>query len=154
MEVKVVKFFKISNSVIGDGDANLPSRGSEEAAGYDIESAEDFVLYSGQRHMFKTGVGCILPPNTVGKLEPRSKLANKFGIMVLAGTIDEDYRGEIRVILFNSGVHPFEVKKGDRIVQMLIDENNFRSEAEWVDPLEIDSTVRGQEGIESKELRM
>ena len=83
-------------------------------------SCEKFVLLPSERVLVKTGVSCVFPPNCFGSIRARSGLAMKNGIIVLAGVIDEDYRGEIGVLLFNSSKKPFEISKFDRIAQIII----------------------------------
>lgn len=107
------------SAVLEDG-AVLPSRGSPGAAGLDLSSNDSGVIPSGERKLIKTGVKIALPDDTYGRIAPRSGLAHKYGIDVFAGVIDSDYRGEIGVILFNSGKEDFEYKKGDRIAQLII----------------------------------
>lgn len=101
--------------------ARAPVRGSAGAAGYDLASCEDAVVPAGQRRIIKTGVAVAVPPGTYGRVAPRSGLAVKFGIDVLAGVIDEDYRGELAVIVLNTGDAPFEVSAGDRIAQLILE---------------------------------
>ena len=100
--------------------ASLPSRGSEGAAGYDLSAFEDGIIPSGERKLIKTGVFIALVPGMYGRIAPRSGLAHNFGIDVFAGVIDSDYRGEIGVILFNSGEEDFKYSKGDRIAQLIL----------------------------------
>jgi len=102
-------------------DAKAPSRGSEFAAGYDLYSVEDAKIAPLDRQMIETGIAIGLPAGTYGRIAPRSGLAAKFGIDVLSGVIDLDYTGEIKVILFNSGKEVFEVKKGDKIAQLILE---------------------------------
>jgi dUTP pyrophosphatase len=145
VERKAVKFFKTGEPVV------LPTRGSIESAGYDISSAEDFVLLARTQHMFKTNVGMELRQGEVCIIKPRSKLANKFGIDVLAGVVDSDYRGEIRVILINHGKSAFEVSVGDRIAQMLV-LDVVQSKPVFI--ANTSETERGAAGVESKDLRL
>lgn len=93
-------------------------------AGADLCAAEDITLWPGNNKLVRTGVSIALPEHLVGLVHPRSGLALKHGITVLntPGTIDSGYRGEIGVILRNNGNHTFEVKRGDRIAQLVIQE--------------------------------
>lgn len=100
--------------------AKAPVRGSEYAAGFDLSADEDMLVPARKRRIISTGVSAMLPQNCFGRIAPRSGLALKHGIDVLAGVIDEDYRGEIRVILYNSGGTHFQVNQGDRVAQLLI----------------------------------
>ena len=144
-----MRFYKTIDDV--DGIVPLPTRGSMEAAGYDLASTEDFVLMSGQRHMFQTGLGMEMRVGESAKIEPRSKLANKYGIMILAGRIDSDYRGEVRAILYNSGSEPMEVKIGDRIAQLVVQEVIQSKPVFIANPTR---TARGADGIMDAETDM
>ncbi len=98
----------------------LPSYGSVGAAGADLSAAEAAVLPPGGRAAVGTGVVLALPAGHVGLVWPRSGLALRHGIDTLAGVIDSDYRGEVRVILVNHGLEPFAITPGDRIAQLLV----------------------------------
>ncbi|MGA7327772.1 MAG: dUTP diphosphatase [Rhodomicrobium sp.] len=104
----------------------LPSYGSAQAAGLDLSAAlEDGVtltLRALERALVPTGIALELPAGFEGQVRPRSGLARRHGITVLnaPGTIDADYRGEIQVLLVNLGGEPFEVRRGDRIAQLVI----------------------------------
>lgn len=93
-------------------------------AGADLRSVEDLIIANGARALVRTGVRIALPAGYVGLVHPRSGLALKHGITVLnsPGTIDAGYRGEIMVTLFNSGTEDFEIKVGDRIAQLVVQE--------------------------------
>lgn len=103
-------------------DAIVPHYQTIGSAGLDLHSIEAAVLLPGQRQLIGTGLTIDLPPATEGQVRPRSGLAAKYGITVLnsPGTIDEDYKGEIKVILYNSGDSIFNVQKGDRIAQLVV----------------------------------
>lgn len=83
--------------------AKIPSKASSLAAGYDLYAIESHVLKPGERKIFKTGIALAIPEGTYGRIAPRSGLAVKHGIDVLAGVIDADYRGELLVALVNHG---------------------------------------------------
>jgi len=100
---------------------HLPTRGSSGAVGYDLYSCEDVAIPRGARALVGTGVAIVLPVGTYGRVAPRSGLAVKHGINVGAGVIDPDYTGELKVLLFNHGEGVFEVKKGDRVAQLVIE---------------------------------
>lgn len=89
-------------------------------AGYDLHAAESLVIPSGDRKRVSIGVHLELPPCTVGMIRDRSGLAHFHGITVLGGIIDSSYRGIVSVILYNTGVKPFEINEGDRIAQLVI----------------------------------
>jgi dUTP pyrophosphatase len=99
----------------------LPSYASHGAAGLDVVAAEDLVLQPGERHAVATGFAIAIPAGHEVQVRPRSGLALKHGITCLntPGTIDEDYRGEVKVILANLGSEPFAVKRGERIAQLV-----------------------------------
>lgn len=101
----------------------LPTYAHPGDAGADLRSTEDGVIAPGERRMFKTGVSIALPEGYVALVHPRSGLAAKHGITVLnaPGTVDAGYRGEIAVTLLNTDLNnAFEVKRGDRIAQLVI----------------------------------
>lgn len=107
--------------VHGEGLA-LPAYETDHAAGMDLRAAEDAILTPGGRAMVATGFAIALPDGFEAQVRPRSGLAAKHGVTLLnsPGTIDADYRGEIKVILINHGAEAFAVKRGDRIAQMVI----------------------------------
>lgn len=102
--------------------AQAPTYSSEGAAGADLFSDEDIKIPSGERRLIKTNIALEIPRGYYGRIAPRSGLANKFGIDVLAGVIDSDYRNGIGVILLNTGKEDFSVKKGDRIAQIIFEQ--------------------------------
>ncbi|XP_078190332.1 deoxyuridine 5'-triphosphate nucleotidohydrolase, mitochondrial isoform X2 [Callithrix jacchus] len=126
--------------------ATAPTRGSARAAGYDLYSAYDYTIPPMEKALVKTDIQIALPSGCYGRVAPRSGLAAKHFIDVGAGVIDEDYRGNVGVVLFNFGKEKFEVKKGDRIAQ-LICERIFYPEIEEVQAL--DDTKRGSGGFGS-----
>jgi dUTP pyrophosphatase len=99
----------------------VPAYASDGAAGLDVVSAEDLTLAPGQRHAVGTGFAIAIPEGYEVQVRPRSGLALKHGITCLntPGTIDHDYRGEVKVILANLGSEPFEVRRGERIAQLV-----------------------------------
>ncbi|XP_023979423.1 deoxyuridine 5'-triphosphate nucleotidohydrolase, mitochondrial-like [Physeter macrocephalus] len=128
--------------------ATTPTKGSERAAGYDLYSAYDYTVPPMEKGPVKTDTQIALPSGCYGTVAPRSGLAAKPFIDVGAGVIDEDYRGNVGVVLFNFGKEKFEfeVKKGDQIAQ-LICEQIFYPEIEEVQVL--DDTERGSGGFGS-----
>jgi dUTP pyrophosphatase len=128
-------------------NAVLPKRGSATAAGLDLYSSESVLLPPKTQHLLGTGVSMEIPPNHFGKLEIRSGLALKHELDLAAGVIDNDYRGEVKIILRNHGNKDFSVQQGDRIAQMLIlPQPAF--EIQEVENLTTD-TVRGKQGFGS-----
>lgn len=130
-------------------DLPLPHRATEHAAGYDIRSSErDFDLASGEIRLVSTGLIMELPEDVECQVRPRSGLALKHGITLpnSPGTIDPDYRGELRVILQNTGSEPFRVERGERIAQLVF--QRFLAP----EPVEVDDlseTERGAGGFGS-----
>ena len=102
-------------------DTKLPTKGSDGSAGYDLYAPESGKITPGCRKLIKTGVKMTIPIHMYGRIAPRSGLAYKHGIDVLAGVIDSDYRGDIGVILLNTGTHDFHYKAGDRIAQIIFE---------------------------------
>lgn len=99
----------------------LPAYATAGAAGMDVVAAEELVLAPGARHAVATGFAIAIPPGYEVQVRPRSGLALKHGITCLntPGTIDEDYRGEVKVILANLGGQPFAIARGERIAQLV-----------------------------------
>ena len=127
-------------------DAVIPTRGSSHAVGYDLYSVEDCCVPHNSRHLVGTGVAIVLPVNVYGRVAPRSGLAVKHGIQVGAGVIDPDYTGEVKGVLFNQGDTDFEIKKGDRIAQLVLE----RCETPPVREVQsIEETMRGSGGFGS-----
>lgn len=102
------------------GTGALPEYGSADAAGADLRAAETTVIPPGSIASVSTALRIELPKGCVGLIWPRSGLAARYGIDTLAGVIDADYRGEVKVVLANHGGVPFEIKPGDRIAQILV----------------------------------
>jgi len=117
-------------------------------AGMDVYSAEDYVLKTGEHKIFSTGLKFEIPEGYEVQVRPRSGLAAKNGITVLnsPGTLDYQYRGILGVILINHGSSSFEVKRGERIAQIVF--NKFES-AELIEVDELSETVRGEGGFGS-----
>jgi dUTP pyrophosphatase len=131
----------------GDG-LPLPAYATDGAAGMDIVAAEALTLQPGQRHAVATGFALAIPDGHEVQVRPRSGLALKHGITCLntPGTIDSDYRGEVKVILANLGDEPFQVVRGERIAQ-LVPAPVLRAVLAEVDAL--DDTARGAGGFGS-----
>ncbi|BCG59630.1 dUTP diphosphatase [Paenibacillus sp. URB8-2] len=107
----------------GNEDVNLPRKMSEQASGYDLFAAvsSDLTLEPGARALVPTGIALAMPDGLEAQIRPRSGLALKHGITCLntPGTIDADYRGEIKVLLINLGQEPFVIARNERIAQMV-----------------------------------
>jgi dUTP pyrophosphatase len=126
----------------------VPTYATDGAAGLDVVAAEDVTLAPGQRHAVATGFAIAIPGGYEVQVRPRSGLALKHGITCLntPGTIDHDYRGEVRVILANLGAEPFQVRRGERIAQLVparVHRAAFREVAE------LSETERGVGGFGS-----
>jgi dUTP pyrophosphatase len=115
-EVLQINIKKLSDN------AKIPTQGTNFAAGYDLYAAEDTTIVCGTRKLVKTNISMAITTGYYGRIAPRSGLAYKNGIDVLAGVIDSDYRGDIGVILYNTDKDiDFIVKKGDRIAQIIFE---------------------------------
>eukprot|EP00090_Calanus_glacialis_P007743 TRINITY_DN1619_c0_g1_i1.p1 TRINITY_DN1619_c0_g1~~TRINITY_DN1619_c0_g1_i1.p1 ORF type:complete len:173 (-),score=60.10 TRINITY_DN1619_c0_g1_i1:136-609(-) len=126
--------------------ATIPTRGSASAAGYDLYSAEDVTIPANGKGLVKTDIQIRVPHGTYGRVAPRSGLAWKQHIDIGAGVIDEDYRGNVGVVMFNHAGTEFAVKKGDRVAQLICEKIAY-PEIEVLDTL--DETVRGEGGFGS-----
>lgn len=129
-----------------DPDAVLPVRAHATDAGADLASTSELVLQPGERALVGTGVAVALPPGTVGLIHPRSGLAAKSGLTIVnaPGTIDADYRGEIKVCLLNTDATcPIEIKRGMRIAQLVVQRVEL---VDFVEVDELDETQRGEGG--------
>ncbi|GAA6029566.1 hypothetical protein JCM8097_000941 [Rhodosporidiobolus ruineniae] len=126
--------------------AKLPHRGSALAAGYDLSSAEDKVIPAQGKALISTGLAIAVPEGTYGRVAPRSGLASKHMIDTGAGVIDADYRGEVKVLLFNHAKEDFQINTGDRIAQLIL-ERIATPDVQEVESLS--ETVRGAGGFGS-----
>jgi deoxyuridine 5'-triphosphate nucleotidohydrolase len=126
--------------------ATMPTKGSTGAAAYDLYTNENGTISEGRRGFIGTGVHLSLPNGYFCKIEGRSGLAKDYGIIVLGGVCDSDYRGEYKVMLFNSGDKPYSYKRGDRVAQILIYKHETAS-FKLVDNL--DETERNASGFGS-----
>jgi dUTP pyrophosphatase len=126
----------------------LPAYATDQAAGMDVVSAEELTLAPGQRHALATGFAIAIPAGYEVQVRPRSGLALKHGITCLntPGTIDADYRGEVKVILANLGSEPFPIARGDRIAQLVPAPVQH---ARFDEVEELDETARGAGGFGS-----
>ena len=129
-------------------DLPLPAYATQGAAGMDVVSAEDVDLAPGARHAVATGLSVAIPHGFEIQVRPRSGLALKHGVTVpnTPGTIDSDYRGEVKVILINLGDEPFSIRRGDRVAQLVVAPV---TRGAWVEVGELDETARGAGGFGS-----
>ena len=136
--------------VVNKSGRDLPQYATEWSAGVDLRAAitEPIVLEPLQRAMVPTGLYMEIPKGYEGQVRPRSGLAAKHGITVLntPGTIDADYRGEIRVILVNLSSQAFEIQPGERIAQMVFAKHET---AHWEEVSELEESARGAGGFGS-----
>ncbi|AOA62275.1 Deoxyuridine triphosphate diphosphatase (dUTPase) [Komagataella phaffii CBS 7435] len=128
--------------------AKTPTRGSPLSAGYDIYSAEQTIIPAKGQAVVSTDLTVIVPIGTYGRVAPRSGLAVKHGIQTGAGVIDADYRGEVRVLLFNHGDKDFQIEAGDRIAQLVL-EKIVLADIVAITREELDVTERGEGGFGS-----
>lgn len=136
--------------IINNSNNPLPAYETEHAAGMDLRAfvTEPVMLKPGERRLISTGLFMELPVGFEAQIRPRSGLALKHGLTVLnsPGTIDADYRGEIKVLLINHGSEDFEIKSGERIAQMIISKHE---KAGWIKVKELTETNRGAGGYGS-----
>lgn len=129
-------------------DLDLPKYMSKGAAGMDLYAhvTEEVILYPGEIKLIPTGIKIALPIGYEAQIRPRSGLALNYGIGIpnSPGTIDSDYRGEIKIILTNFGKVEFSINRGDRIAQMVINKVEI---AQWNLVTSLDETERGEEGF-------
>lgn len=126
----------------------VPAYATAHAAGMDVVSAENVTLDPGARHAVATGFAMAIPEGYEVQVRPRSGLALKHGISLpnTPGTIDADYRGELKVILINHGDQPFIIARGDRIAQLVAAPVQM---ATFAQVTELDETIRGSGGFGS-----
>jgi dUTP pyrophosphatase len=126
----------------------LPAYATGGAAGMDVVSAEDVTIAPGARHAVASGFAVAIPTGYEIQVRPRSGLALKHGISVpnTPGTIDSDYRGELKIILINHGAEDFAIARGDRVAQLVLAPV---TQASWDEVEELDDTVRGAGGFGS-----
>ncbi|BDI62025.1 dUTP diphosphatase [Qipengyuania nanhaisediminis] len=131
----------------GEG-LDLPSYATDGAAGMDVVSAENVTIEAGARHAVATGLSVAIPAGYEIQVRPRSGLAFKHGITVpnTPGTIDSDYRGELKVLLINHGNESFAIARGDRVAQLVLAPV---TRASWDEVEELDATGRGSGGFGS-----
>lgn len=132
----------------GNDDLPLPVYATAGAAGMDVVAAEDVDLVPGARHAVATGLAMAIPAGFEIQVRPRSGLALKHGVTVpnTPGTIDSDYRGELKVIMINLGAETFSIRRGDRVAQLVLAPV---TQASWLEVDELDDTARGAGGFGS-----
>lgn len=134
--------------VSGQEDILLPQKMSAAASGFDLHAAvsEPVILAPGERRLIPTGFALSMPPELEAQIRPRSGLAFKYGITTLnsPGTIDADYRGEVKVLLINLGQEAFTIRRNERIAQMVF---QLVPQIDIVEVEELTETERGSGGF-------
>ena len=136
-------------------DLPLPQYATSGAAGMDLFAAidEEIVLLPGAVAAIPTGIALAVPSGWEAQLRPRSGMALKFGVTVLnaPGTIDSDYRGEVKAILINHGAEPFTISRGTKVAQLVV---AAHARVEWIESNDLDETAREDGGFGSTGLRL
>ena len=132
MEIKVKKIYK---------DAQLPQMIREGDAAMDFYAYKDYLIKAGERAVVETGVAIAIPRGYWGNVRDRSGLAGKHSVHTMAGVMDSNYRGEVQIVMINLSQEEYQIKKGDRIAQMIVSRHEDIEVAE-VD--ELDETNRGE----------
>ena len=129
-----------------DPGAIIPTKANRSDAGYDLYALNGAIIDKHTHKLIKTGISMAIPEGHVGLIWPRSGMAYKYGLDVFAGVIDSGYRGDIGVILYNSQYNSYEINKGDRIAQILIQKVE---DFDLVEVEDLDSTERNSGGFGS-----
>ena len=117
--MNTLRFCKLTNN------ASTPTKGSSSAAGYDLYSAGNYVIPAGGKELVNTDLQLKLPLGTYGRIAPRSGLAWRHFIHIGAGVIDQDYRGNVGIVIFNFNDKEFQISVGDRIAQLICEKIRF-----------------------------
>ena len=137
---EVLRVCKISRHAI------IPTRATPHAAGVDLHSAYSLTILAGRAAKVETDIRVLLPEGTYGRIAPRSGMAVRHSIDVLAGVVDRDYTGNIAVVLINLGHLPYRVRRGDRIAQLICEKITV---PEVMEVSALPSTARGARGFGS-----
>lgn len=129
--------------------AILPTRANDTDAGYDLYAAVNGTISGKQRAIVNTGIQIAIPEGYYGRIAPRSGLAVKHGIDVLAGVVDSGYRGEVGVVLQNLSLMDFDYKEGDRVAQLIIEKCHSAEWEEVENEADLSSSDRGEGGFGS-----
>ncbi len=129
-----------------DKEVELPKYAHEGDAAFDLRSIEDTTIPPSEKHIIQTGIKMAIPQGYFGNIRDRSGLAAKQAAHVLAGVVDSGYRGDVGVVMINLGKEPIEIKKGDRVAQMLIQKIETPT---IVEAENLDDTTRGDGGFGS-----
>lgn len=139
--MSLFKFVRISDN------AFIPKKGTPQSAGYDLRASNGYIIPAYGRELVSTGLIIEMPYGYYGRIAPRSGLAFNNFIDVGAGVIDPDYRGEIKILLYNFGSEVFHVRKGDRVAQLILE--RFCIEASEIEVDSLETTERGENGFGS-----
>lgn len=127
-------------------DGRVPTRAKNSDAGYDLYSTADLPITPTSRELVPTGIAIEIPEGYYGRIAPRSGLAVKAGVDILAGVIDSGYRDEVKVVMINLGQGLVSINKGDRIAQLIIEKCH---DVEWEETEELSDSDRGEGGFGS-----
>ena len=127
-------------------NARLPVFAHIGDAGADLFAAEEIMIQPGERAAVSTGVALVLPQGYVSLIWPKSGLAAHDGIMIMAGVVDAEYRGEYKIIAYNSGTEPKTFAVGDKVAQLLVQQV---AHPDFIEVVELDETTRGEGGFGS-----
>jgi dUTP pyrophosphatase len=127
-------------------DGRIPTRAKSSDAGYDLYSTVDLPITPTARELVSTGIAIEIPKGYYGRIAPRSGLAVKAGVDILAGVVDSGYRNEVKVVMINLGQGLVSINKGDRIAQLIIEKCH---DAEWEEVKELSDSDRGEGGFGS-----
>lgn len=125
--------------------ATIPTRATSGSAGFDLYTTDPVICWPGQIVKIPTGIACALPEGTAGFVWPRSSMAVNYGFAILAGVVDADFRGEVHVVGVVMGERPMEVRRGERIAQMVVKPIETQSQ----EVTELPDTTRGVGGFGS-----
>jgi dUTP pyrophosphatase len=131
--------------------AKIPTKGSKDVAEHDLYSIEEKTISKESQELISTGIHISIPKGTYARIAPRSRLATRNMIGIGAGVIDEDYQGEVKVLIFNHGHQDFHVKEGDRIAQFILEKIK---DIEVIEVEKLDNTYRGNQGFGSSGTRI
>ena len=129
-------------------EATIPTQATEGDAGYDLYSLEDITLAPMARVVAKTGISIAIPMGFYGRVAPRSGLAVKKGLDVLAGVVDAGYRGDIGVVLINLSTEDIKLEKQSKIAQLIIEKCH---DVDWAEVGDLDESERGEDGYGSSD---
>ena len=136
----------VIQTILLSNTATAPDTGTKHSAGIDLACDVAFTLQPNERRLIGTGIAMAIPEGMWGEIKPRSSLATQYGIDIMAGVIDSDYRGEIKVLMHNTGNRPLRCLTGDRIAQMVVQEHKA---VKIFIRDELGNTVRGSGGFGS-----